>query len=428
MGNSVGQAILDDPDYKIVNKYDIMLKRAQGRSTKHKNYKERLFVLTPKALLYYDGKTPDNRGDFKGAVLLRNITKIELVNESVLHKSHCFLIEHVGLSLFIIAYNEEKRMSWIQAVREACFRINGSESDSKSRSCSDTSLIRSINSLDSAENRQTRIWAKAYDSFEFTHPRVGQNAILERFGVLTTFVPEIPFGTNLKSISVDIIVKIFSYLTVKDLYKLRLVCKEWDKVVDKASLWKSCTMSNIKDSVVMTLCGKFGTYIEKTTLRTISGNITNAFKYLENVRYLNLDYSQLDFNAIPFACPKLKELSLNNCKLVSTINEPDSNKKLNFLKKLQFKFTESFKQDTIQNLLDTCPNITYLLLAGSVRLRASVFESTPHLTELKLEFINLDATQIATYCPNLTKLSLMWLKFIGPTSGSLIKLEALTIR
>ena len=81
MGNSIGEPIIDENEYTRVLKYDVMMKRAQGRNNKHlKNYRARLFTVTSKALLYCNGISLQNRGDLKGIVILKNIIKFEEIN------------------------------------------------------------------------------------------------------------------------------------------------------------------------------------------------------------------------------------------------------------------------------------------------------------------------------------------------------------
>ncbi|XP_028397837.1 tyrosine-protein kinase Tec-like [Dendronephthya gigantea] len=107
----------DDREIKI----DLMLKRSQGKKKilTAVNYKERVFVLTPKQLQYYEG-TKEKRGKMKGTVELIKVKAVEAVDDNAFDKAHCFQVVYHEYILYIIANNEQQKSEWIAAIQDEC--------------------------------------------------------------------------------------------------------------------------------------------------------------------------------------------------------------------------------------------------------------------------------------------------------------------
>ncbi|XP_046852033.1 cytoplasmic tyrosine-protein kinase BMX-like [Xenia sp. Carnegie-2017] len=108
----------DNADKEL--KVDSMFKRSQGKKKLSTiNYKERVFVLTPKQLQYYEG-TPQKRGKMKGTVDLIKVKVVEAVDDNAFDKQYCFQVVYQEYTLYIIANNEEQQSEWIYAIQEEC--------------------------------------------------------------------------------------------------------------------------------------------------------------------------------------------------------------------------------------------------------------------------------------------------------------------
>ncbi|XP_065670769.1 cytoplasmic tyrosine-protein kinase BMX isoform X7 [Hydra vulgaris] len=99
-------------------KQEVLTKRAIGKCRATPiNYKERLFVLTPTHLTYYEGNEK-SKGKEKGSLELWKIKAIERVDEKALKKKFCFQIEYEDYVLYIIAKDEKQRYDWMTILRE----------------------------------------------------------------------------------------------------------------------------------------------------------------------------------------------------------------------------------------------------------------------------------------------------------------------
>ena len=425
MGNSIGEPIVDGDEYTQVLKHDVMMKRAQGRTNKHvKNYRDRLFILTLKALLYYDGTSLDTRGDLKGIVILRNIIRIEPVNEVVLKKQNCFVIEHLGLSLFIVANNSKQRDSWIQAIegkmKEA--RVENGLSNScpvPPRICPQT-------------EQDSRIWVKKYYTFEESHPLQKNQTIFERFYLSSSLSDKFHIKstdtapTDLIRLELDVVVHIFSYLTVRDVANVRCVCKRWLDLTDIGYVWSDVTAVKMSVPSVKSFCDSFGSYMHKLELRTVSGDITSAIFNASLLTHLNLNYTHVNVAVLPKFLVNLTHLKLLSCK-IQDLGKMKLEDRFEKLKYLVFHFRENYEQPQIENILSLCPAIENLNISGNIALNSNVFKDNPYIRNLKLEYVKLDGSQLTQFCPNLKKLSLVWSDFIGPKKGTFALLTTLHI-
>ena len=435
MGNSIGEPIIDEEEYTTVLKHDVMMKRAQGRNNKHlKNYRARLFTLTSKALLYYDGVSLQARGDLKGIVILRNVMKIEPVNEVVLKKQNCFMIEHVGLSLFIVAKTFEQRNSWIEAIASQLEEIipHPIRDLMHSKSCPVSRLsTKGRNEV----SKDSHIWVKRYDSFEETHPLQKDRTIFQRFNLSTSisqysYSPYVQIGTDLIRLELDAVARIFSYLTLKDIGNLRCVCKRWKDLTEVKDLWNELSVTKMKVLCLKSTSDEYGSYIRKLEMKSIEGDVTSCLFNTSLLTHLRLEYTQVNLAVLPKFLCNLVFLKLRYCTITEGIHgslRENSEFKFEKLKYLSYHFKEDYDNLQISNLLRMSPGLLKLDLSGPAVISSYVFKDIPFLQELRMEYIKLDGTELAIYCPNLKKLSLIWSDFIGPSRGIFARLSTLYI-
>ncbi|XP_062514060.1 tyrosine-protein kinase Tec-like [Corticium candelabrum] len=101
-------------------KVSLMTKRSQGKSRMGPvNYKQRVFVLTPHHLSYYEG-TVEKRGTEKGCIDIQTIRVIEAVDEVAIGRPFTFQVVHDGLTLYIIASDQCEQEEWIGLIQEEC--------------------------------------------------------------------------------------------------------------------------------------------------------------------------------------------------------------------------------------------------------------------------------------------------------------------
>ena len=422
MGNSIGEPIVDGEDYNNVLKHDIMMKRAQGRNSKHvKNYRDRLFILTSKALLYYDGESLEMRGDLKGIVILRNIRKVEPILDAVLKKQNCFVIEHVGLSLFIVANSEEQRNEWIEAIRSELNQFSDAIAPI---------VVPPKKSSGTTKDISSHIWVKQYETFEASHPSPKKRTIFQRFDLSTRsddFIPSFRLGSDLVLLELKVISKIFSYLSVRDLTNIRSVCQQWKQLAESNEMWKEPVAVKMNSVTLNNFCRQYSGAMRKLELKSIKGDVTSSLFHTSNLVYLHLEYTTVDMSVLAKILPNLRGLKIRFCKFLSSNFAKHPEYKFEQLNTLTFHFRESFTQPQLVHLLSLCPNLLKLNLSGSILFKSDVFRATPLLHELRLEYVKIDASQLAVFCPNLIKLSFVWSDFAGPTKGKFARLSNLYI-
>lgn len=104
-------------------KVSVMWKRAQGKKKvlTSVNWKERVFVLTPKTLNYFEG-THEKRGKRKGSIPLSSVKAVEFVDDTAFDqdKKYCFQVVYDDLVLYINAKTENERKDWVEAIQDEC--------------------------------------------------------------------------------------------------------------------------------------------------------------------------------------------------------------------------------------------------------------------------------------------------------------------
>ncbi|XP_015752489.1 PREDICTED: tyrosine-protein kinase BTK-like [Acropora digitifera] len=104
-------------------KVAVMWKRAQGKKKvlSSVNWKERVFVLTPKTLNYFEGNY-EKRGKCRGSIALSSVKAVECVDDTVFDqdKRNCFQVVYDDLVLYISANGDEERKDWVEAIQDEC--------------------------------------------------------------------------------------------------------------------------------------------------------------------------------------------------------------------------------------------------------------------------------------------------------------------
>lgn len=106
-------------------KVSVMLKRAQGRKKvlTSVNWKERVFVLTPKTLNYFEGSS-EKRGRCKGSIPLSSVKAVEFVDDTAFDQNrkfcYCFQVVYDDLVLYVNARSEQEKKEWVEAIQDEC--------------------------------------------------------------------------------------------------------------------------------------------------------------------------------------------------------------------------------------------------------------------------------------------------------------------
>ena len=343
---------------------------------------------------------------------MRNIIKIETVNEVVLKKQNCFVLEHLGLSLFIVAKSVEQRNSWIEAIESLLEEITPHPIRDlvTFQSCP---VISNVNGRNE-ESKDSHIWVKKYASFEESHPLQKNRTIFQRFNLsisISNFpkTPYVQIETDLVMLELDAVVRIFSYLTLRDVANIRCVCKRWRHLTEVTDLWNEVSVNKMKVLCVKSMTDVYGSYVQKLELKSIEGDITSSLFSASLLTHLRLEYTQVNLAVLPKFLVNLTLLKLRYCAIVEGIHgtlKDVTEIKFEKLKYLTFHFNENYDNLQISNLLAMSPGLLKLDLSGTVIINSSVFKDIPFLQELRMEYVKLDGAMLAINCPNLQKLSL----------------------
>ncbi|XP_065186593.1 tyrosine-protein kinase SRK2-like [Sycon ciliatum] len=96
-----------------------MVKRSQGKKKIGVvNYKERIFVLTPRDFTYYEGSLI-KRGKAKGTIQLKDIKAVEKVDQEAFNKKFSFQVIYEEFVLYIIASTSSELDEWLAILRKA---------------------------------------------------------------------------------------------------------------------------------------------------------------------------------------------------------------------------------------------------------------------------------------------------------------------
>ncbi|KAK3724954.1 hypothetical protein QZH41_017163 [Actinostola sp. cb2023] len=97
----------------------MMFKRALGKNKvlTQTNWKERVFVLTPKKMSYHEG-TAEKRGKCKGEIDLCKVKAVEFIVDQTFERQHCFQVVYDDYILYIMAHSSDQRKDWMECIRD----------------------------------------------------------------------------------------------------------------------------------------------------------------------------------------------------------------------------------------------------------------------------------------------------------------------
>ncbi|GIY20311.1 hypothetical protein CDAR_206161 [Caerostris darwini] len=188
-------------------------------------------------------------------------------------------------------------------------------------------------------------------------------------------------NTGIENLAVEkeVMLPVFQFLSVKDLYACQLVCKTWNRWSVDPRLW-----------TVMDLTRK------KISANTLVGIIRRQPVTL-NLSWTNLSRKQLAW--LIARLPQMKELILSGCSSASVVALCTCNCPL--LRSLDLSWVEGLNDSVIRDLLSPPPDSRPGFIENKTRLR--------HLTEVKLagaDISDVSVRLLAHHLPLLSKLDL----------------------
>ncbi|CAM4614536.1 unnamed protein product [Leuciscus chuanchicus] len=107
---------------RVILKETLFKKSQQKRRTSPCNYKERLFVLNTEDLTYFEHRPGGKKLTQKGCIELSHIKCVEIVRSDVpipCDYKYPFQIAHDGYYLYVFAPDNDCRLKWVNALKEA---------------------------------------------------------------------------------------------------------------------------------------------------------------------------------------------------------------------------------------------------------------------------------------------------------------------
>lgn len=237
----------------------------------------------------------------------------------------------------------------------------------------------------------------------------GSSAQIDGFNPLTSYVPE----TLITSLPDKLVIKIFSYLKLRELCKLALVCKKWRHLAYEGKLWSRVSLRpdhnglqvanpEILPYVINNRFGATLRYLELPAELITPQVLHEVANRCTNLKFLTLDFSNAmqlhDFNDMNnFPC-NLKSLTISLSEVI---------------------FMEGFMRKAYQSL----SSVEVLHLIGT-------FELGDDESEEVYEVINIG--KIKSYTPNLRVVNLYGIGFVDDShvemlSTNCIHLECLSL-
>ncbi|GFS58896.1 hypothetical protein TNIN_387941 [Trichonephila inaurata madagascariensis] len=186
-------------------------------------------------------------------------------------------------------------------------------------------------------------------------------------------------GSDNLAVEKEVMLPVFQFLSVKDLYTCQLVCKTWNRWSVDPRLW-----------TLMDLTRK------KITASTLIGIVRRQPVTL-NLSWTNLSRRQLAW--LIARLPQMKELILSGCSSASVVALCTCNCPL--LRSLDLSWVEGLNDSVIRDLLAPPPDSRPGFIESKTRLR--------HLTEVKLsgaDISDVSVRLLAHHLPLLSKMDL----------------------
>ncbi|TRY88809.1 hypothetical protein DNTS_015022 [Danionella cerebrum] len=106
---------------RVILKETLYKKSQQKRRTSPSNYKERIFILNTQNLTYFEQR-PGKKPTQKGCINLSHIKCVEMVRSDVpipCENKYPFQVAHDNYYLYVFAPDNECRLKWVKALKEA---------------------------------------------------------------------------------------------------------------------------------------------------------------------------------------------------------------------------------------------------------------------------------------------------------------------
>lgn len=181
------------------------------------------------------------------------------------------------------------------------------------------------------------------------------------------------------AIEKEVMLPVFQFLSIKDLYTCQLVCKTWNRWSVDPRLWTSMDLTR-----------------KKITASTLIG-IVRRQPVVLNLSWTNLSRRQLAW--LIARLPQMKELILSGCSSASVAALCTCNCPL--LRSLDLSWVEGLNDSVIRDLLSPPPDSRPGFIESKTRLR--------HLTSVKLagaDISDVSVRLLAHHLPLLSKLDL----------------------
>ncbi|XP_021003614.3 LOW QUALITY PROTEIN: lysine-specific demethylase 2B [Parasteatoda tepidariorum] len=186
-------------------------------------------------------------------------------------------------------------------------------------------------------------------------------------------------GSENLAVEKEVMLPVFQFLSVKDLYTCQLVCKTWNRWSVDPRLWRMMDLTR-----------------KKITASTLIGIVRRQPVTL-NLSWTNLSRRQLAW--LIARLPQMKELVVSGCSSASILALCTCNCPL--LRSLDLSWVEGLNDSVIRDLLAAPPDSRPGFIENKTRLR--------HLTEVKLagaDISDVSVRLLAHHLPLLSKLDL----------------------
>ncbi|XP_033019927.1 S-phase kinase-associated protein 2 [Lacerta agilis] len=196
-------------------------------------------------------------------------------------------------------------------------------------------------------------------------------------------------GVSWDSLPDELLLGIFSYLSLTDLLKVPQVCRRWHRLSIDESLWQTLDLAgkNLRPGVIGHLLP-----LGITAFRCPRSCVGNPlFKTSRPLRVQHLDLSNCtikvgDLQSILCRCQELQNLSLEGLELSDDIVKNIAHNPC--LVRLNLSGCSGFSAEALETMLDSCPRLEELNLAWCDftvdHVKSAVGHISPTVTQLNL--------------------------------------------
>ena len=245
---------------------------------------------------------------------------------------------------------------------------------------------------------------------------------------------------SLETLPNELILKIFTYLTIKDLGRCAQVSKNFNIIAYDRTLWTkilvtSCMPPNSfnlplrhRSSCVMPhrllvqALKRGARHLALSNLNFISTSQPN-FPTTNQVEYLALSSSLIDekyFGELILSCHNLKKLSVNDGYWKSDDLMKGILQNSNSLTVLDLSGCDKLKRQDVKSIISSCLELTEANFDHMTSLSSTFANLTTNIEKLSLSGTAIginDITEILTKCNKLTDLDLTWAHLLVPKIG-----------